>query len=117
MNKKRNTTVRKEEVRSMLAQFKTFVEDRCDLDELVGLSAYGKTLRAEYEHLQVEVPAYVGQQLNALTRAIKGRIADSVESRRKQIDSQLESLRTPAEKRSALEAEKAKLDNHPLASV
>ena len=98
----------------MLDKFKTFVEDRCDLDELVALSAYGKALRAEYEHLQVEVPAFVSTQLNALTRAVRGRVADSVEARKKHIDAQLAALQTPAEKRAALEAEKARLSAiHP----
>ena len=94
----------------MLGNFKTFTADRLDLDELVSLSAFGKTLRKEYEAHQVEVPEYVSTQLNALTREIKGRVTDSIEARKKQIKSQLESLKTPAERRAALEAELGKLD-------
>jgi hypothetical protein len=103
--------VRKQERRnSMLNEFKNFNAERMQVDELIALSAYGKALRAEYEAHQVEVPSYVSTQLNALTREIKSRTADALAARRKQIDAQLESLRTPAEKRAALEAEAASLD-------
>jgi hypothetical protein len=85
-----------------------------DLDELVALSAFGKSLRAEYEAHQVEVPDYVGTQLNALSREIKGRVADKVEARRRQIQTQLDQLKTPAERREELKAELAKIDGVPV---
>jgi hypothetical protein len=106
-------TQRKEKVNRTMAalyDFKNFTADRLDLDELVSLSAFGKTLRAEYEIHGIEVPEYVSTQLNALTREIKGRVADQVEARRKHIKAQLESLKTPAERRAALEAELAKME-------
>jgi ribosome-associated translation inhibitor RaiA len=101
----------KKEITPMLAAFKTFTADRLDLDELVSLSAYGKALRAEYEAHQVEVPDYVSTQLNALSREIKGRVSDQLESRRKHIKTQLEGLKTPAERRTELQAELQKLDS------
>lgn len=93
-----------------LQTFKTFQADRMDLDDLVSLAAFGALLRQEYEKHQLEEPEFVGVQLKALKREIFTRNAERLEARRKEIDSRLETLKTPTERKNALLREKAKLD-------
>lgn len=89
----------------MLNEFKSFTAARMDLDDLVALAAFGRRLREEYEAQKVEEPEFVDVQLKSLRREIQGRVADSQEARRRKIKAQLQSLKTPAERRAELEKE------------
>lgn len=93
-----------------MAAFKNFSADRMDLDELVALSAFGKSLRAEYEALQLEEPDFVGVQINTLKREIRSRVADKLEARKRELANRIDSLKTPKEKKAELEAELQKLE-------
>jgi DNA repair ATPase RecN len=93
-----------------MAAFKNFSADRMDLDELVALSAFGKSLRAEYEALQLEEPEFVAVQINTLKREIRSRVADKLEARKRELANRIDSLKTPKEKKAELEAELAKLE-------
>ena len=93
-----------------MAAFKNFSADRMDLDELVALSAFGKSLRAEYEALQLEEPEFVGVQINTLKREIRSRVADKLEARKRELANRIDSLKTPKEKKAELEAELQKLE-------
>src|ERR1700678_404735 len=66
-----------------LAQFKNFAADRMDIDELVALMAFGKSLRAEYDALQMEEPNFLDIQLKSLRREITARTADKLEARKR----------------------------------
>ena len=94
----------------MLDDFKTFNKDRLDLDDLVALAAYGRLLRAEYEAQKVDEPEFVDIQLKALRREIASRTDDKREARRRAIKTQLQSLKTPAERRAELEKELGELE-------
>lgn len=89
----------------MLNEFKNFTVDRLQIDDLVTLAAFGRILRAEYEAQKVEEPEFIDINLKTLRREIQSRQADQTEKRRRHIKASLESLKTPAEKRAALEAE------------
>ena len=93
-----------------MAAFKNFSADRMDLDELVALSAFGKSLRAEYEALQLEEPEFVAVQINTLKREIRSRVADKLEARKRELANRIDSLKTPKEKKAELEAELQKLE-------
>lgn len=97
----------------MLEQFRVFNVDRMDLEELVALAAYGRTLRNEFEAQKVEEPAFIDINLKALRREIQMKVADKNASRRQQIKTKLDSLKTPAEKKEELLAELAELDAVP----
>jgi hypothetical protein len=97
----------------MLSEFKSFTLARMDLDELVALAAYGRTLRTEYEAQKVEEPEFVDINLKSLRREIASRQADKVDVRRRQLKTKLDSLKTPAEKKAELEKELAELDAVP----
>lgn len=98
----------------MLQNFKTFTANRMELDELIELAAYGRQIRNEYETHQVEEPAYVGEQLNALRREIAARVADKKAARVASIKQQIAGLETASEKRERLKAELAKLEPEPV---
>jgi len=94
----------------VLADLKSFNKDRLDLDEMVALAAFGRMLRAEYEAQKVEEPEFLDVQLKTLRREIASKMDDKRETRRRQIKTQLQSLKTPAERRAELEKELGDLD-------
>jgi hypothetical protein len=94
----------------MLSQFQNFTADRLAMEELIALAAYGKMLRSEYQNREIAVPSWVTDQLSALDREILVRRRDELEKRRREINGQLATLETPAEKRERLLKEKEALD-------
>jgi hypothetical protein len=93
-----------------LATFRNFSADRMDIDELVTLLAFGKSLRAEYESLQLEEPQFVDVQLKSLRREITSRNADKLEARKRELTARLDALKTPSEKKRELQSEMERLD-------
>ena len=93
-----------------LQSFKTFNADRMDVDELVALLAFGKTLRTEYEALQLEEPEFVDTQLKSLRREINARNADKIAARKRELTARIDSLKTPTQKKAEAEAELARLE-------
>jgi len=94
----------------MLSEFRTFNKDRMDLDELVALAAFGRSLREEYAAQKVDEPDFVNIQLKTINREIQDRVSDLRETRKKQIKAKLQNLKTPQERRAELEAELAELE-------
>lgn len=94
----------------MLSDFQNFNKDRLNVDDMVALAAFGRILRAEYEAQKVDEPEFVDTQLKLLRREIASKVDDKRQARRKQIEAQLQSLKTPAERRAELEKEKAELE-------
>jgi len=94
----------------MLSDFRNFNKDRLDMDEMVGLAAYGRLLRTEYEAQKVEEPEFVDVQLKTLRREIQAKMDDKREVRRRQIKAQLQSLKTATERRAELEKELGDLE-------
>ncbi len=95
----------------MLTEFKNFNADRLDLDDMIGLAAYGRLLRAEYEAQKVDEPEFVDVQLKTLRREIASKMDDKREARRRYIKTQIHSLKTPAERRAELEKELGELES------
>ncbi len=100
----------------MLDEFKHFDVDRLGLDELLALKGFGEMLRAQYSAFQIDEPAFVGDNLKALSREIRARNADNIDKMLRDKKLRLEGLATPDEKRkklaeeiAALEAQKAAL--------
>ena len=95
--------------KSMLEQFKGFNTEVSDLDELVAMAAFGRSLRAEFESLNVSVPEFVDDQTRVIKREIETRVADRRAARVRELKAQRDSLKTAAEKREAIEKELASL--------
>ena len=86
----------------MLSDFKQFDVNRLDIAGLVGLSAFGRALKGEFESQNVEVPEWVEVNLKSLRREIKARNADRIESALRDAKNRLDSLKTPTEKKAEL---------------
>jgi hypothetical protein len=94
----------------MLDTFRNFTANRLSIDELIVLSAFGRQLRDEYEHQQVDEPDWLAMQLNSLKREIQSRMADKMEKRRSQIKAQLDNLKTPQQRKAELTKELRELE-------
>lgn len=92
-----------------LDEFRQFNTDGLSIDQMIGLSQFGKQLKAEYESHQLEVPEWVEDQLKVLKREITARSADAREARLKEIDSRLAALESNEEKRKKLQEERERL--------
>jgi len=90
---------------SQLSEFQTFNVDAGELDELVELASYGRVLRAEYEALQLEVPTWVNDQLEAIRREVRVRNEDKRLARIREIKSRIDALKSADEKRTELQKE------------
>ena len=99
-----------------LNEFKNFDANRLSLEELVGLSAYGSSLRAEYEKLDLEEPDFIDIQIKALRREIRTRNADKLEKSLREKRARLETLKTPTQKKAELQKEIRDLESQ-LAEV
>jgi len=92
-----------------LNELRTFNTDGADLDELVELAIFGRNLRAEYEALQLEVPTWLNEQLEAIRREVRVRNEDARLKRIREIDSRIDALKSADERRSELLKEREKL--------
>jgi len=89
----------------MLDQFKAANIERPDLDELVELSMFGRQFRAEFELQNIPVPQYVDDNLRSIRNEINARLADKRAARKREVEQELESLKSRTEKRAELEKE------------
>ena len=93
-----------------ITALKNFNADRLDIDEMVGLLADSKALRTEYEALQIEEPEYIDTTIKAIRREIASRNADKIAARKRELTARIDSLKTPAQKKTELEKELAALE-------
>jgi len=94
----------------MLEQLRNCLADRLDLQQAVALSAFARTLRAEFEAHQIEEPDWLGEKIKMLHREIRAMNADAVAARLRSARARLEALRTPDEKRAQLQKEISELE-------
>ena len=93
-----------------ITALKNFNADRLDMEDLVGLLADCKALRAEYEALQIEEAEYIDTTIKAIRREITSRNADKIAARKRELTARIDSLKTPAQKKTELEKELAALE-------
>jgi hypothetical protein len=82
----------------VLDSFRAINTDRNNTDELVALTAFGKTLRAEYDAHKLTVPGWVDDNLEVLRREIASRRTDELKKQLRDKKARLEAL-TPTEER------------------
>ena len=93
---------------SMLERLKSFDTDAMDVEQMVALSAFGRSVSAEFEQFG-DAPEWIAERLTTLRRAIKAAMADKLAAQMKEIDLQLGHLRTKEEVKSSLVAQRATL--------
>jgi hypothetical protein len=95
----------------MLNALKSFSSTgRLETEDLVELSAFARSIEAEFTALGVDTPEWVRNQTKALRREIKARNADAIAARLRELKARREALKTPDEKRTALDTEIAELE-------
>lgn len=94
----------------MLQQLKNLDCERMDVEELIGLSAYGQLVETEYQRLNIDMPSWLRPRLRELDREINARHADQLEERLAAARRKAEKLRTPEEQRHSVNEEIARLE-------
>lgn len=96
----------------MLAQLKALNIDRlADLDEAIALATWGRATLNGFAHYKIEPPAWLADKLEALDEEIQRKRRDILKGRRQEIESSLAALQTVSEKRAALQAQLAKVND------
>jgi hypothetical protein len=93
----------------MLNTLKNFDPDKGDVDEMVELSAFARSLTAEYAALEIEPPEWLAAKQKEVIREVDARQADARAKRIKEIERSMAGLRTQEERRNDLTAELARL--------
>lgn len=94
----------------MLAELKQFNVEREGLEDLVAMHATGAVILAEFEAMDVDAPDWLEPKLRAVKRQIRAVVADRLEKRLADARLRLESLKTPVEKKAAVQAEIKRLE-------
>lgn len=92
-----------------LQKLRNVAVDRIDVDDAIELVTLGRAAASTYTAYQVPTPQWLTDGISTLDAEIKRRRRDMLESRAKEIDANLATLKTREEKRAELEAERAKL--------
>lgn len=104
----------------MLAQLRNVNVDRIDLDEAIGLLAFGELMLRSYPEHGLSVPEWLDENVKLLRREVNTRQRESLEKRRKELQLGIERTRTAQERRDAYAREladvEAKLGNAPKTS-
>lgn len=86
----------------MLEALKNFDANRLDMEELVVLSAFGRSLETETSNLGMESPKWLEPRLRELRREIRTRTEDQIEKQIVENTANIERLKPAEEKRGAL---------------
>ena len=92
-----------------LEELKSFNRNAATTEELIELSAFGRSLKAEFGELGAKVPAWIDAKVSAVRREIASRIEADKANRRQQIRAELRNRRSPDEIKADLERELAEL--------
>ena len=95
---------------TMVEQLRNVDIDRAQIADVMALSAFAKSLRAEYEARQYEVPAWIDDKLRIMGRYIEMHKRDNLERRLTEARAQQAALMTPTEKREKLAADIAAME-------
>ena len=95
---------------TMVEQLRNVDIDRAPVADVMALSAFAKSLRAEYEARQWEVPAWIDDKIRLIGRYIEMQRRDSLELRLAQAKASAATMLTTAERREKVQAEIAALE-------
>lgn len=101
----------------MLSELKNFTASMASIDELVEMSAQARVIEAEFLTLGVDLPAWFRLTVESLRREIRTKNADAVAAKIRDLELRHDALKTPSERREALEAEIARLKATQTAAV
>lgn len=94
----------------MFDELRKFDKDNADLDKMMALSAFGKSLQAEYLTHAVPVPDWLTTTMTTLGHEITSKTKDQLEKRKRELLAQRSGLETAEEKRNRIAKELAEID-------
>lgn len=106
---KRSNLRRKEVNENMLKELRNFDADRTDLDEMVALSTFGRSMKVEYERLAMPIPEWIEDRTRTLDSEIRSQRRDALEKKVKELQSRKDALKTAEQKRQDVDAELEKV--------
>lgn len=86
----------------MLEDLMNFDRDATDLDDMVSLFAFGKSLLKTYEELELEAPEKIRDNMGVIENEIRAKSRDNLERAEREIARELEGLKTKEEKKNEL---------------
>ncbi len=92
-------------------QLKNLQLPRLDLDEAIALSAFARTIKSEYEHVDAEAPVWLDDSIREIRNEIRDRLRDSVQKRLRELYARRDALSTAEEKRAKIAEEIKKLES------
>lgn len=90
---------------------------RLDLDEMVELEMHAAALAVMYERHRLDTPEWLSDAQRTLQRALRQKRDDLLALRLQEAKQRLQKLRTPEERRGALEEEIAELEAQLAATL
>lgn len=88
-----------------MLDLKNFDAKRATLEELVTASADARMYLGEFLELGVDAPEWLEILSKSIRREVRAKNADRIANKIRDAEARLEALKTPSEKRTALEAE------------
>ncbi len=89
---------------------KAYNTERGDMEDLVFLFAVGTLAEQTFKSLEIDVPEWLEPKLKQISREIDARNSDKLIQRLSEAKMRLESLKTPIEKKTALQKEIKRLE-------
>lgn len=94
----------------MLEQLRRFDAEKSNLEEMLALSAFAKTLSGEYSSRQLSIPEWLTGTQKSLNHEIMGKVRDQLEKRKRELLSQASGLESAEEKRKRIASELEAID-------
>lgn len=86
----------------LLGKLRNFDSDQHELEELIVLSAFGKTLSKEYSDLDLEEPNWLAESNLSIGKALLQRRDDMIAKEMRETEAALDMLKTNAERKDEL---------------
>lgn len=93
----------------MFNKLKAYNPDSIELEEVVALAAFGRSLKSEFAHYGLESPIWLDDKLIAIGNEIRAKSRDELERSLKATNLELEGLKSREERREDLKARQASL--------
>lgn len=84
----------------MLDKLLNFDRDRTELDEMLALYGFGKTLLATYAEFELEAPERITNNLETIAEEIRAQAKDNLMKAERELVREIEGLKSAEEKRT-----------------
>jgi len=96
---------------NMLEQLRKFNKDNSNLEDMMALSAFGKSIQSEYVSRNIPAPEWLTGVLSTLGHEITSKTRDQLEKRKRELQAQAAGLESAETKRARIARELAEIDS------